>query len=155
VGTATLQQFDETPDVMIERALTMREALATIIKPRILVHDEYRGVGDSLRLVFGADCDVTGSTNLEEASRLIQEQHFDAVLADLNSDGDGQELIARAKARNQAVQAFYLSSELPGSMRIHCSSGNDVPVFSKPFDVEMVRGQILSALASNEPVAAK
>jgi CheY-like chemotaxis protein len=146
VGFAALTTFQEKPESLIESALNMRQTLAAVVRPRVLVHDEYRGVGDALRLVLGSDCDVTGSTDAAEAHRLVEEQHFDAVLADLNAAGDGQELVAQARARNNGVKAFFLSSTLPGGSGGRLGAVGDVPVFSKPFDVEIVRDQILASL---------
>ncbi len=149
LGRSGLKSFKETPEAVIETALDFKETLAAVIRPRILVHDEYRGVGDALKLVLGDDCEVVGSTDLGEAHRLIQDQHFDAVLADLNPAAGGPDLVATARNRNENVRAFYLSSTLPGALSGRVQS--DVPVFSKPFNVEAVRDCILASLGSSEP----
>ncbi len=150
IGRAGLRSFTESPEQVIETALSAPDTLATVLRPRILVHDEYRGVGEALQLVFGPACDVTGSTDMVEAQRLVQEQHFDAVLADLNAAGGGQDLVARARARNRHVRAFFLSSTLPGALSGRMGTAADGPVFSKPFNVEAVRDRILAALGTSE-----
>lgn len=145
VGRGELVTFEEAPEALIDQALTMTETLAQSLRPRILVHDEYRGVGDALRLVLGAKCEIADSTEVGEARRLLSQQHFDAILTDLNANGGGGELIELAKMRNPGVQAFYLSSlvSLAESGR---PQPTGIPVFSKPFDVGQVRDRILAAL---------
>lgn len=154
VGRAELRTYGETPETVIQEALDVRDSLARVVRPRVLVHDEYRGVGEALRLVLADDCEVVGCTDLSEANRLLHEQHFDVLLADISPVGGGADLVARARARNQRVKAFYLSGTLPQARSGGVSHGADVPVFSKPFDVEQVRRRVLASLAAREEVPA-
>lgn len=150
VGYASLRSFHETPEALVSATLNQGTTLAALVRPRLLVHDEYRGVGDSLRLMLRGQCDVSGSTNAAEAQRLLAEQHFDAVLADLDTPG-GEDLVAKARAGNERLRAFYLSGSLPGHSTCRVANPGDGPVFSKPFDVGTVRERILASLSDSSP----
>jgi len=148
VGHSQLSTYEETPEGLIHDALTHQERLPSLTRPRVLVHDGYGAVGDALKLVLGDQCDVTGSTDPVEAQRLVEHEHFDAVLADSMTNAHGLNLIATAKAHNRQVRGFLLSSMLHERMSGQAHATEDVPVFSKPFNVELIRDQILASLSS-------
>lgn len=146
IGRSELIGFDETPEVVITRALANSARLADLTRPRVLVHDGYGAVGESLKLVLGGTCEVLGSTDPLEARRLVDEQHFDAIVAESHPNTFGLELVAAAKARNANVRSFLLSSLVPESNCGQTHAWSDVPVFSKPFNVEQVRDTVLASL---------
>lgn len=147
VGWSSLARFDESAEAMIQAALDWRGTLADVARPRVLVQDAYRGVGDAVQMMLRPVCDVVGCTEVGAARVLLQQEHFDAVLV----DGDlaaGPELVAWATARNESLQAFYLSGRLLPALSGQVARDGVTPVFSKPFDVAVVRDRILSSLIS-------
>ncbi|HEX8444939.1 MAG TPA: response regulator [Allosphingosinicella sp.] len=89
-----------------------------VISRILVVEDEPLVAFDNEHLLGEAGYKVVGTVdNLEDATRLIDEEQIDLVLSDisLSGDGDGTDVARAAAARN--VPVLFVTADLPEEAR--------------------------------------
>ena len=89
-----------------------------VISRILVVEDEPLVAFDNEHLLGEAGYKVVGTVdNLEDATRLIEEEQIDLVLSDisLSGDGDGTDVARAAAARN--VPVLFVTADLPEEAR--------------------------------------
>jgi DNA-binding response OmpR family regulator len=89
-----------------------------VISRILVVEDEPLVAFDNEHLLGEAGYEVVGTVdNLEDATRLIDEEQIDLVLSDisLSGDGDGTDVARAAAARN--VPVLFVTADLPEEAR--------------------------------------
>lgn len=120
--------------------------LPLLVHPRVLVVDDERLVLAALKRALGRVAAVTATESMPEALRALEQQPFDAVLADhaMGPAGTGLDLLLEVGRRWPGVRRILHSGNPPEAARSLLAQGLLHEVLTKPapFDV------LLQAIAS-------
>ncbi len=114
-------------------------------RPRILVVDDNEALRSSVARALRVGCSAATAPHARAALKLLSEEHFDGVLADMHmSPGpDGLWLLTQVADLYPATRRFLMSSasSLP-SLPTFLRSGIVDRFFEKPFSVEELLSHI-------------
>jgi DNA-binding response OmpR family regulator len=111
---------------------------------RVLTVDDEPSVTLSLRYVFGDPrYEVVGVSNGQAALAQLDASPFDVVIVDERMPKlSGVELVRAIKERRNPAKIIVVSAELSTEVRQDYESLNVHVMFSKPFDVKVLRAAV-------------
>lgn len=117
--------------------------------PRILIVDDNQDVLASLRRTLRrCDFDLTCVDNPRDAIALLEEQHFDLLLSDLDMPLiDGHEVMAKARALQPTMIRVFITGAGSLDAAVRAINEGEVHRFvRKPFEAEGLRQLVRDAL---------
>lgn len=113
-------------------------------KPRLLVVDDDRKLGEMLRRMLAQDgIETHFSDNPLKASRLLRQEHYDILIADMNMPYiSGIELIMWAKKHAPRTQSIMMSAMPLEAIKPMADQAGVMDIFSKPLDLLEIRKQL-------------
>jgi CheY-like chemotaxis protein len=133
---------------MLQAALASMTPLAEIVRPRLLVHDDYPAVADMLEMILRSRYRVVKSTSLPATIGLLGSAQFDGFVTelDLKESVQGLELARRAVELQPGLRTIFTAS----AARIRNPEDDPLirrsPLLPKPFNVREVLAAIESAV---------
>lgn len=123
-------------------------------KPEILFVDDEESIRATLPLVlesFGFK--VTSAANTCDAMRLIRDQQFDALIADLNIDrqGDGFTIVSAMRSTQPEAGAFILTGYPESETAFEAIRQQVDDYFVKPADIRQIAQAIENKLRQKRP----
>jgi len=123
-------------------------------KPEILFVDDEESIRATLPLVlesFGFK--VTSAANTGDAIRLIADQEFDALIADLNIDrqGDGFTIVSAMRSTHPEAGTFILTGYPESETALEAIRQQVDDYFVKPADVRQIAQAIENKLQKKRP----
>jgi DNA-binding NtrC family response regulator len=112
---------------------------------KVLVVDDDRAMGHSLKLALSDDCEVSTARSAVEAQQLLSTKQFDVVLCDLLLGDDNGALLAGkivAERPRYANHIILMTGAMPDPSWAERVKALGHHVLSKPFG----RAQVLAAL---------
>ena len=101
-------------------------------------HTDTRGV---LALLLNrCGCQTVTAKDVQEARTRLEEMHFDVLISDLNlPDGDGIELVKRAKRKNRSIKTIALTGRASDDERREGLEAGCDYYLTKPIDLHELR----------------
>lgn len=112
--------------------------------PRILLVDDNKELGEMLRPLLAQDkIDTHFCDNPLKASRLLRQEHYDVLIADMNMPYiSGIELIMWAKKHAPRTQSIMITAMPVEAIRPMADQAGIADIFSKPLNLEDLRHQL-------------
>src|SRR5215472_210291 len=125
-------------------------------KPEILFVDDEESIRATLPLVlesFGFK--VTSAANTRDATRLIRDRQFDALIADLNIDrqGDGFSIVRTMRSTQPEASTFILTGYPESETALEAIRQQVDDYFVKPADVREIAQAIEHKVHKKRPAA--
>jgi PAS domain-containing protein len=135
-------------EALIAEARAALKPQDDVLRPTLLLHDDYPAVNDMIEMVLGRRYHIVKSTRIAETQELLRTRPFDGIFTEveLRNGASGIELAKFAKRLQPGIRPYFTtvshSEKLPG---LDEELGDHV-VLRKPFDVarldEMVRATL-------------
>jgi two-component system, cell cycle response regulator CpdR len=148
IGLAAMGAMMHETEPMLQAALSSMTPLAEIVRPRLLVHDDYPAVADMLEMILRSRYRVVKSTSLPATMGLLGSAPFDGFLTelDLKESVQGLELARRAVEMQPGLQTIFTAS----AARIRKPEDDPLirrsPLLPKPFNVREVLAAVQAAV---------
>lgn len=117
---------------------------------KVLVVDDQYGIRVLIKEVFSRDgLEIIQAANGMEALEKIQEMHPDLILLDMKMPGmDGLELLRRLRYMNLSSKVIMMTAYGELDMVDEASKLGALAHFTKPFDIQELRTEVIRQLAS-------
>lgn len=117
---------------------------------KILVVDDQYGIRLLLQEVFSKEnIDIFQASNGKQALEIIKEEKPDLILLDMKMPGmDGLELLRRLRKFNTQAKVIMMTAYGELDMVAEASRLGALTHFTKPFDIEELRTEVMKQLAS-------
>ena len=144
IGLSAMKSVMHEVEPMLQAALSSMTPLAEIVRPRLLVHDDYPAVADMLELILRSRYRVVKSTSVPATLGHLNSSPFDGFVTelDLKEALPGLELARRAVEMQPGLRTFFTAS----AARIRYPEDDPLirrsPLLPKPFNVR----EVLAAL---------
>ncbi|SHE97630.1 two-component system, response regulator, stage 0 sporulation protein F [Seinonella peptonophila] len=117
---------------------------------RILVVDDQYGIRLLLKEVFSKEnLNISQASNGNQALEVIQQEKPDLILLDMKMPGmDGIELLRRLRQMGLSAKVIMMTAYGELDMVTEASKLGALAHFTKPFDIEELRDEVLKQLAS-------
>ncbi|MBA4602931.1 response regulator [Thermoactinomyces sp. AMNI-1] len=117
---------------------------------KILVVDDQYGIRLLLQEVFSKeDIHIFQASNGKQALEIIQAEKPDLILLDMKMPGmDGLELLRRLRKFNTEAKVIMMTAYGELDMVAEASQLGALTHFTKPFDIEELRTEVMKQLAS-------
>lgn len=120
--------------------------------PRVLIVDDEFNVVDFVSDALGrnVDCKLTTATNMAEASKAIESEGVDLLIADVNlPDGDGSELLASLRKKHPLASAIVVTGSPSVETAVTALRHGAVDFLAKPFNMDEFLRCVRTALHRN------
>ena len=140
IGIAPLTPKTRNIESVMQNALSSMTPLAEVVRPRLLVHDDYPAVVDMLEMILKAHYRVVKSSSLPATLGHLDEMPFDGFVTelDLKESIPGLELARKAIEKQPGLRTFFTAS----AARIRRPEDDPLirrsPLLPKPFNVREV-----------------
>ena len=112
----------------------------------LLVDDEVDFLEVMSERLVNRGMHVSTSTNAEAALKLVEKEHFDAVILDLKMPGmDGLEALNRLKEKQPEIQVILLTGHATVEKGVEAIKRGALDFVEKPADTEALAEKIKSA----------
>lgn len=151
VGLAAMGPTVRDTEPLLQMALSSMTPVSEIVRPRVLVHDDYPAVADMLELILKSRYRIVKSTSVRGTIGHLENGPFDGFVTelDLKESIPGLELARRAVEMQPGLRTFFTAS----AARVRQMEDDPLlrgsPLLPKPFDVREVVGVIESAIPLN------
>lgn len=127
----------------------MRGGCYSLYKKVLVVDDQY-GIRLLLKEVFAKDnFQIFQASNGKQALEIIQAEKPDLILLDMKMPGmDGLELLRRLRQFDNKAKVIMMTAYGELDMVAEASRLGAVTHFTKPFDIEELRLEVIRQLAS-------
>lgn len=117
---------------------------------KVLVVDDQYGIRVLLKEVFSRDgFSIFQAANGNAALDIIQMEHPDLILLDMKMPGmDGIELLRHLRTIHPAAKVIMMTAYGELDMVAEASKLGALAHFTKPFDIEELRSEVIRQLAS-------
>ena len=118
---------------------------------KVLVVDDQYGIRLLLKEVFSKDTNIIiyQASNGKQALEVIQHEKPDLILLDMKMPGmDGIELLRRLKRLNTRAKVIMMTAYGELDMVEEASELGASAHFTKPFDIEELRSEVMKQLVS-------
>lgn len=117
---------------------------------KVLVVDDQYGIRLLLKEVFAKDnINIYQASNGKQALEVIQHEKPDLILLDMKMPGmDGIELLRRLKRLNTRAKVIMMTAYGELDMVEEASELGASAHFTKPFDIEELRSEVMKQLVS-------
>lgn len=134
---------------LLQRALGSMRPMGEWLRPAVLLHDDYPAVNDALALVLRREFDVHKSSSVVETRALLESQHFDALVTelDLQEGVSGLELAHEARARQPDLRTVFTAAAGRARRAEDDTLLRASAFFGKPFAVDEVAAHLRATLA--------
>ena len=149
IGLVAMGTMMHETEPMLQAALSGMMPLAEIVRPRLLIHDDYPAVADMLEMILRSRYRVVKSTSVPATLGLLGSSAFDGFVTelDLKETIPGLELARRAVELQPGLQTFFTAS----AARIRNPEDDPLirrsPLLPKPFNVR----EVLAAVEASIP----
>jgi CheY-like chemotaxis protein len=139
-------------EAVLAAALAAMRPVGRLLRPAVLLHDDYAAVNDALELVLRHEFEVVKSSDLAQTRALLAGGHFDALVTelDLNEGVSGLELAREARGRQPELRTVFTAAASRARREEDDLLLRQSAFFGKPFVVGQVAAHLRSVLA---PVA--
>lgn len=147
VGIAAMGTRMREPEPMLQAALSAMAPVADVIRPRVLVHDDYPAVADMLEMILKSRYSVVKSSSMPATLNHLDASPFDALVTELDlKEAPGLELARRALEKQPGLQTIFTAS----AARIRNPEDDPLlrrsPLLPKPFIVRDVLAAVKAAV---------
>lgn len=117
---------------------------------KLLIVDDQYGIRLLLKEVFAKDdLQTFQASNGKQALEVIQQEHPDLILLDMKMPGmDGIELLRRLRKLGLSAKVIMMTAYGELDMVAEATKLGALAHFSKPFDIEELRTEVMKQLAS-------
>lgn len=135
---------------LLQRALGGMRPMNDWLRPAVLLHDDYPAVNDALALVLRREFDVRKSSSLVETRALLESQHFDAFVTelDLQEGVSGLQLAHEARALQPDLRTVFTATAGKARRAEDDTLLRSSAFFGKPFAIEEVAAHLRTTLAT-------
>ncbi|MFT5992110.1 MAG: signal transduction histidine kinase/ActR/RegA family two-component response regulator [Flavobacteriales bacterium] len=123
--------------------------------PTLLVIDDDQLVARVVAMMCGSDFHTRVELNSREALRLLQDEHFDAVICDIMMPiMNGWDMLARLERAHPGIRSRFVMMTGASAERDRPAELLGVPVLEKPFDYQDAVAALQSAIQLSDDLAA-
>lgn len=139
---------DAEGESLLQRALGAMRPLEHLLRPAVLLHDDYPAVNDALALALRREFDVEKSSSVAETRVLLETRHFDALVTelDLQEGVSGLELAHEARLRQPELRAVFTAAAGRARRAEDDTLLRSSAFFGKPFAVGEVADHLRATL---------
>ncbi|MBA4494024.1 response regulator [Paenactinomyces guangxiensis] len=117
---------------------------------KVLVVDDQYGIRLLLKEVFSGDhIDIFQAANGKQALEIIRKEKPDLILLDMKMPGmDGLEILRRLRKIDPGTKVIMMTAYGELDMVAEASRLGALSHFTKPFDIEELRSEVMKQLVS-------
>lgn len=146
------QEGDDGARPGLPSSATLEKSMSDEPKPRVLLVDDERAVWEILGETLGrAGLDWVGCSRAEKALRLLDQEHFDAIVADLNMPGiTGLALLAEIRRRYSHIAFVMATGEADIRVAVDAMKHGSDDYLVKPFRLDVAVESVRRAIRKKD-----
>ncbi len=139
----------KTAGEVLDAALAQMRPAAAVLRPALLLHDDYPAVNDMLALMLRDQFELVKSHRYADTVAQLRTRPFDAIVTEVDlREGSGIELARLARQLQPGIRPIFttVAHQLPPSATDPLLAGH--LVLLKPFDIARVESDVRTAIQS-------